>query len=103
MSPGTRISLVSGDDQWLAPIPDDVPHPYEHLIVLVEDYAAFADGEVVRLPMHPDDDIELFDWTVAVPERTMQERPQHAGPARDAWALAVFTDIIQPQVRALRG
>lgn len=102
MRPGTRISLAD-DSQWLQVIPDDVPPPEEHLIVLVENYAAFADGEVVRLPMQADDDLELFEWAVAVPEPVMQARPPHAGPARDAWARSVYKDFVQPQVRALRG
>lgn len=103
MRPGTRISLIDGDGQWLAPIPDDIPPSEEHLIVLVENYAAFSDGEVVRLPVQPDDEIELFEWAVAVPPQIMAQRPERASPARDAWAQSIFEDFIQPQVRALQG
>lgn len=62
MRPGTRLSLA--DDRWLVPIVYSEPACEEHVIALVENFAAFVDGEVVRLPMQPDDEIEDFEGAI---------------------------------------
>jgi hypothetical protein len=97
MRPGTFLSLA--DDHWLEPLRDDAPVPEEHLVVLVEGYAAFPDGEVVRLPMHAGDELEPFEGLLTVPEQILAGRPAIAGAERDEWARAIWREFIQPHLR----
>lgn len=102
-APGTRLSLDA--ETWLQPLDDDqaLDPDAEYLIALVESYVVFPDGEVARSGIEKDDELELYEGLVRITPDELAARPARVGAQREAWARQLVRDVIDPQVRQLRG